>query len=161
MNRLATPATVSRPFLRRRSQFTASVRCARVMPTYISRRSSCKRSAMFSSLSLPFLSSSLNGNKPSLTPASTTCGHSSPLAACSVDSVTTFWSPSRSLMVDSSAIVCTTSSMVLVSLAVVAPATSSIWPPQRCAIQSQKSITLVQRAAATFSLSSPSYKCFS
>jgi hypothetical protein len=34
-------------------------------------------------------------------------------------------------------------------------------PPQRWAIQSQNSSTLVQRAAATFSLSSPSYRCFS
>ena len=73
-----------------------------------------------------------------------------------MDSVTTFWSPSRSLMVDSRAIVCTTSSMVLVGFSIVAPEVSSIWPPQRWDIQSQKSITLLQRAAATFSLSSPS-----
>jgi hypothetical protein len=45
MKRLGTPATVSRPFLRRRSVLTTSVLRARVMPTYISRRSSSSRSA--------------------------------------------------------------------------------------------------------------------
>jgi hypothetical protein len=59
-------------------------------------------------------------------------------------------------MVDSSAMVCATSSRFLRSLAMLAPAASSISPPQRLAIQSQNSSTLVQRAAATFSLSSPS-----
>ncbi len=78
-----------------------------------------------------------------------------------MDSVTTSMSFSRSLMVDSSDTVCATSSSDLTSLLVETPAASSNWPPQRADIQSQKSITLVQRAAATFSLSSPSYKCFS
>ncbi|MCY1365882.1 hypothetical protein D9M69_527530 [compost metagenome] len=78
-----------------------------------------------------------------------------------MDSVTTFWSCSRSLSVDSSAIVCTTSSRLLRSVSTCTPASSSILPPQRPATQSQKSITLVQRAAATFSLSSLSYRCFS
>ena len=40
MNRLGSAAMVSRPFLRRLVQLTAKVRCARVMPTYIKRRSS-------------------------------------------------------------------------------------------------------------------------
>ncbi len=85
-----------------------------------------------------------------------TCGHSRPLAACRVDRVTTFWSCSRSLIVDSSEIVCATCRKVFLSLVVVTPAASSISPPQRCAIQSQNSSTLVQRDAASFSLSSPS-----
>ena len=45
MKRLGTPWTVSRPRLRRRSVLTASVLRARVMPTYISRRSSSSRCA--------------------------------------------------------------------------------------------------------------------
>jgi hypothetical protein len=167
MKRLGWAATISRPFLRLRVQLTARLRWARVMPTYIRRRSSCSRCRMPSLIgpsALPVgLSSSpsLNGNRPSVTPTSITCGHSRPLAACSVDSVTTFWSLSRSLMVDSSEIVCATSSRFLTSADVVTPAVSSIWPPQRAAIQSQNSSTLVQRAAASFSLSSPSYRCFS
>ncbi|MNT35753.1 hypothetical protein D3C72_1717930 [compost metagenome] len=83
------------------------------------------------------------------------------MLACRVDSVTMSWSFSRSEMVDSSAIVCDTSSRLLVSLATTAPEVSSICPPARWAIQSQNSITLLQRAAATFSLSSPSYRCCS
>ena len=101
-------------------------------------------------------SPSLNGNMPSVTPTSITCGHSRPFDACRVERVTTFWSVSRSLMVDKSEIVCATSSRCLTSVEVDTPAASSIWPPQRAAIQSQNSITLVQRVAATFSLSSPS-----
>ena len=98
---------------------------------------------------------------PSVTPTSITCGHSSPLEACRVDSVTTFWSCSRSLMVESSATFCAISSTLRISLCVVTPAVSSMVPPQRCAIQSQNSSTLVQRAAAIFSLSSLSYRYFS
>ena len=45
---------------------------------------SSRRSALASS------SSPANGSSPSLTLARITCGHSRPLAACSVDSVTTF-----------------------------------------------------------------------
>ena len=60
-------------------------------------------------------------------------------------------------MVDSSEIVCATSSRLLRSATVaLAPDASSISPPQRCDIQSQNSSTFVQRVAATFSLSSPS-----
>jgi hypothetical protein len=82
-----------------------------------------------------------------------------PLAACRVDRVTTFWSCSRSLMVDSSN-----------GLRHFQQAFLLAWCSRpRCrrsaatalAIQSQNSSTLVQRLAATFSLSSPSYRCFS
>ncbi|MNR60205.1 hypothetical protein D3C85_1816350 [compost metagenome] len=61
---------------------------------------------------------------------------------------------SRSLMVESSAIVCETSSRLFFSLVITLPLVSSTWPPARCAIQSQNSSTFVQRAAATVSLSS-------
>jgi hypothetical protein len=61
-----------------------------------------------------------------------------PLDACSVESVTTFLSCSRSLMVESSAMVCATSSRLLVSLATTAPAVSSIWPPQRAGPSSRR-----------------------
>ncbi|EWS57810.1 hypothetical protein Y695_04765 [Hydrogenophaga sp. T4] len=132
------------------------------MPTYMRRRSSCRRCARLSALASRLLSSSiLNGSKPSFTPTSITCGHSRPFDACRVESVTTFWSFSRSESVESRAMVCTTSSRVLRSVSVCTPASSSIWPPQRPATQSQNSTTLVQRAAATFSLSSLSYRCFS
>ena len=104
----------------------------------------------------PSSSSSLKGSIPSVTPTSTTWGHSSPLEACRVDRVTTSWSCSRSWMVDSRAMVWATSSNDLVSVGVLTPAASSTCPPQRADIQSQKSITLLQRAAATDSLSSPS-----
>ena len=158
MKRLGCASTISRPFLRRLVQLTARLRCARVMPTYISRRSSCSRSSVLSLTCCwrPSSSSSLKGSRPSLQPISITCGHSRPLEACSVESVTTFWSCSRSLMVDSSEIVCATSSRLLGSLVLLTPAASSSSPPQRCAIQSQNSITLVQRVAAACSLSSPS-----
>ncbi len=154
MKRLGTPATVSRPRLRRRSVLTASVVRARVMPTYIRRRSSSSRSVVISSSPL------LNGNRPSLTPASTTCGHSNPLAACSVDSVTTSCSSPRSARLMITLMVCATSSTLDFSLSKVPPS-CVISPPQRRAIQSTKSSTLVQRAAASFSLSSPSNKCCS
>ena len=75
------------------------------------------------SLAGPPSSSGLKGSMPSTQPASTTCGHSRPLEACSVESVTTFWSFSRSLMVDSSAMVCATSSRLLRSLGIATP-----WP---------------------------------
>jgi len=61
---------------------------------------------------------------------------------------------SRSLMVDSRAMFCAISSRLLTSVCVVVPAASSIWPPARWLIQSQNSSTLLQRAAATVSLSS-------
>jgi hypothetical protein len=67
------------------------------MPTYIRRRSSCSRKVKASLATAPFSSSGLKGSMPSTQPASTTCGHSRPLDACSVESVTTFWSFSRSL----------------------------------------------------------------
>ena len=166
MKRLGRAATVSRPFLRRWVQLTARLRWARVTPTYIRRRSSSKRckmpSLMGPSLLPEFdsLSPSLKGSRPSFTPTSITCGHSKPLEACNVDKVTTFWSFSRSLKVEIKEMVCATSSKLLLSV-LCAPVASSISPPQRPAIQSQNSSTLVQRAAETFSLSSPSYKCCS
>ena len=102
MKRLGCAATMSRPFLRRRVQLTARVRCARVMPTYIRRRSSSMRAACAAA---PASSSGRKGSSPSITPASTTCGHSRPLAACSVESVTTFGSCSRSFSVEISEMV--------------------------------------------------------
>jgi hypothetical protein len=162
MKRLGCAGTTSRPFLRRLIQLTASVRCARVMPTYIKRRSSCRRCRMPSLIGPPVCpdaassSPSLNGSRPSFTPTSITCGHSSPLDACSVDRVSMLGSCSRSSRVDSSEMVWATSSRLFFSLAMLTPAASSISPPQRAPIQSQNSITLVQRAAATFSFSSPS-----
>ena len=163
---------VSRPFLRRRVQLTCKVRWARVMPTYIRRRSSCRRvtmsawasasaasSAASAGLALP-ASSILKGSMPSVTPTSITCGHSRPLAACKVDRVTTFWSFSRSLRVESKAMVCATSSKFLLGRWVI-KMSSSVWPPQRWAIHSQNSITLVHLAAAIGGLSSVSKRCFS
>ena len=106
-------------------------------------------------------SSILKGSKPSFTPTNITCGHSKPLAACRVDKVTTLGSCSRSFKVDNSEIVWATSSNDFVSAITLTPDASSMVPPHRPDIQSTNSSTLVQRAAATFSLSSPSYKCFS
>ncbi len=124
------------------------------MPTYISRRSSSSRSGVGGSPSLA------NGSSPSLTPASTTCGHSSPLAACSVDSVTTSCSSPRSARLMMTLMVWATSSTLFLSLSKVPPSCVSS-PPQRLAIQSTKSITLPQRASASFGLSSPSRRCCS
>ena len=154
--RLGTPATVSRPRLRRASVLTTRVARARVMPTYIRRRSSSMRTAAAcsSSPSLP-----RNGSSPSLTPASTTCGHSSPLAACSVDSVTTFWSSPRSARLTITEIDCATSSTLFASTS--SPVAAAPVPPQRRAIQSTKSSTLVQRAAASGGESASSCRCCS
>ena len=157
MKRLGSAVIISRPFLRRLVQLTDKVFLARVMPTYIKRRSSSRRVTKLSLVcSLPASLSIRNGSMPSVTPMSMTCGHSKPLAAWSVESVTTFWSFSRSFKVDSKAMVCATSSKFFCSDAIVAPAVSSISPPQRWAIQSQNSITCVQRAAAICGLSSAS-----
>ena len=73
---------LSMTVLRRRKVLTTSERWARVMPTYIKRRSSSRRSAVISSSPLR------KGSKPSFTPANTTCVHSRPLAACRVERVT-------------------------------------------------------------------------
>jgi hypothetical protein len=56
--------------------------------------------------------------------------------------------------------VCATSSTVCGSRIWLLPSSASS-PPQRLAIQSTKSSTLVQRLAASFSLSSLSYRCCS
>ena len=61
MNRLGSAACSWRPRFLRRSTLTASVARARVMPTYIRRRSSSRRAALASS------SSPANGSSPSLT----------------------------------------------------------------------------------------------
>jgi hypothetical protein len=67
---------------------------------------------------------------------------------------------SRSLMVESRAMFCATSSRLLTSVWVVAPPHLDL-AAARWAIQSQNSSTLLQRAAATDSLSSLSYRCCS
>ena len=70
----------SRPArLRVRQYDRCSVCCARVSPTYISRRSSS---------TLPASIASRCGSTPSSSPTRNTCGNSSPFAACSVDSRT-------------------------------------------------------------------------
>ena len=156
MKRLGKARLTSRPRFWRSSVVTSSVRRARVMPTYISRRSSSSRSTVISS------SSRLKGSVPSLTPTSTTCGHSRPLLACSVDSVTTFWSASpRSARLRITLMVCATSSTLFVSVCTWPLPSSAISPPQRRAIQSMKSSTLDQRAAATLGFSSLSSRCCS
>ena len=150
MNRLAIATISSRPFLRLFKVLTAKLSRARVMPTYISRRSSSRRSGVIS------FSSLLKGKEPSFTPASTTCGHSSPLEACKVDRVTTFGSPPRSARLVISEMVWATSITLFFSVSTVMPPSFSISPPQRLAIQSMKSRTLAQRLAAIFSLSASS-----
>ena len=75
--------------LRRRSVLTTSVCGARVMPTYI------RAALFFEPLRRHLVVFGRKGSRPSLTPAST-CGHSRPLAACRVDSVTTSCSSPRS-----------------------------------------------------------------
>ena len=58
--------------------------------------------------------------------------------------------------------VCATCSTLDFSLSKLLPPSCVISPPQRLAIQSTKSSTLVQREAASFSLSSLlSYRCCS
>ncbi len=76
-------------------------------------------------------------------------------------SVTTSCSSPRSARLMMTLIVCATSSTLLRSVSTLVPPSFSISPPQRLAIQSTKSSTLLQRAAATFSLSSPSCRCCS
>jgi hypothetical protein len=142
-------------------QLTASERCARVMPTYISRRSSCSRCTNDSLCHGAVRVFRLEGQH-----AFDAAGqhHVRPLQALG-------------------RVQRRQRHHVLVLLALAdgrqqrdrlrhfqqvlllgwpgARRRSSISPPQRLAIQSMKSSTLVQRAAATFSLSSPSYRCFS
>ena len=153
MNRLGSAASIRRPRFLRLSTLTASVARARVMPTYIRRRSSSRRAALASS------SSPANGSSPSLTLARITCGHSRPLAACSVDSVTTFWSSPRSARLMITEIVCATARTLCASSS--SPVAADPLPPQRRAIQSTKSSTLAQRAVASAGDSSPSCRCSS
>ena len=76
MKRLGTPATVSRP--RAGAAWRPTASGARVMPTYIRRRSSSRRCGVISSSSLR------KGSRPSLMPASSTCVTQA-LAACRVE----------------------------------------------------------------------------
>ena len=115
--------------------------CARVMPTYIKRRSS-------SILSLSTLSRC--GKMPSSTPIKNTCPNSKPLAAWSVDSLTASGSPSsRPSSILISATIC-----VRFSKSRVSP--SPLSPPLRVS-QPTKSNTFFHLASAERD-SSESYK---
>ena len=89
------------------SRTGTSERCARVMPTYISRRSSSSRRSS---------TASRCGRMPSSSPTRNTCGNSRPFAACSVDSRTASGSSSsRPSSIVISAMVCVSSSRFLPS----------------------------------------------
>ena len=98
MKRLGWPGTISRPFLRRLRQLTASV-ALRARDAHVHQAALFLQALQRVDRSLG-RRCDLNGSRPSLTPTSITCGHSRPLAACSVDSVTTFCVLPRSLMVE-------------------------------------------------------------
>jgi hypothetical protein len=144
--------------LRRFSQLTTSVCWARVMPTYISRRSSWIRRASASAVAV-FVG--LEGQQPLVDAGQHHMRPFQPLGGVQGgerDHVLVLLALRNG---GNERDGLRHFQQGLGSRSVVRPPVSSIWPPQRCATQSQKSITLPQRAAATLSLSSLSIRCCS